>query len=95
MCLEQLWDGVFWPVKAQQLNVISCNRIGVTKASTQDIAEHHFEIEKKCEDFSVKEILKKMYMIDFNKPSLKDEHLIIWKFEGISIPRPRRDVLDW
>ena len=57
--------------------MISCNRIGVTKASTQDIAEHHFEIEKKCEDFSVKEILKKMYMIDFNKPSLKDEHLII------------------
>ena len=35
------------PMKAQQLDVVSCNRIGVTKAGAEDTAEHHFEIEKK------------------------------------------------
>ena len=49
------------PMKAQQLNVISCNRISVMRAGTEDILEHHFEIEKKCEDFDAKETLKKMY----------------------------------
>ena len=28
--------------------------------------EHHFE--KGCEDIGVKEMLKKMYMTDFNEP---------------------------
>ena len=36
------------------------------------MAEHHFEIEKGCEDIDVKEMLKKMYMTDFNEPCLKD-----------------------
>ena len=58
---------VVGPMKAQQLDVISCNRIGVMKAVTQDTAEHHFEIEKECENFGVKEMLKKMYMTDFNE----------------------------
>ena len=48
------------PIKAQQQDVISCNGIGVIRAITQDTAEHHFESEKKCEDFGVKEMLKKM-----------------------------------
>ena len=75
---------VFGPMKVHQLDVISCNRIGVIKAGTQDTAEHHFEIEKKCEDFGVKEMLKKMYMIDFNEPSLRSDHPITGKLEGIS-----------
>ena len=36
------------------------------------MAEHHFEIEKGCEDIGAKEMLKKMYMTDFNEPCLKD-----------------------
>ena len=75
---------VVGPMKAQQLDLISCNRIGVMKAGTQDTAEHHFEIEKKYENFGVKEMLKKMYMIDFNEPSLRSDHPIIGKLEGIS-----------
>ena len=71
-------------MRVQQLDVNSCNRIGVMKAGTQDTAENNFEIEKKCEDFGVKEILKKMYMIDFNEPSLRSDHPIIGKLEGIS-----------
>ena len=31
------------------------------KVGTQDTGEHHFEIEKKSEDFGAKEMLKKMY----------------------------------
>ena len=54
------------------------------KAGTQDTAEHYFEIEKKIEDLGVREILKKMYMIDFNEPSLRNDVPIIGKFEGIS-----------
>ena len=74
---------VVGPMKAQQLSVISCNRISVTRAGTEDIAEHHFEIEKKCEDFDAKEMLKKTYMIDFNEPSIRSHHPIIGKLEGI------------
>ena len=74
---------VVGPIKAQQLSVISCNRISVARAGTEDIAEHHFEIEKKCEDFDAKEMLKKMYMIDFNEPSIRSHHPIIGKLEGI------------
>ena len=64
-------------MKAQQLDVILCNRIGVMKAGTQDTAEHHFEIEKKFKDHVVKEMPKKMYIIDFNEPSLRNDHPII------------------
>ena len=34
------------PMKDQQLDAISCNRIGVIKTGPQDTAQHHFEIEK-------------------------------------------------
>ena len=64
-------------MKAQQLNVISCKRIGVMKAGTHETAEHHFEIEKKSEDFGEKEMLKKMYMIDFTEASLRSGHPIL------------------
>ena len=37
---------VIGQMKAQQLNVISCNRIGIMKAGTKDTAECHFEVEK-------------------------------------------------
>ena len=36
------------------------------------MAEHHLEIEKGCEDIGAKEMLKKMYMTEFNEPCLKD-----------------------
>ena len=36
------------------------------------MADHHFNIEKGCKDIGVKEILKKMYMTNFNEPCLKD-----------------------
>ena len=76
------------PMKVLQVNVISSNRIVVMKADTQDTAEYHFEIENKCEDFGVKEMLKKTYMIDFNKPSFND-HSIIRTNEGISYKHKR------
>ena len=50
------------PISSQQFDLISCNRIGIMKASTQDKAEHHLEIEKKLGEFGVKEMLKKCIM---------------------------------
>ena len=43
---------VVGPMKTQQLDLISCNRIGVMKASPQDTAEHQFEIEKKLKNLA-------------------------------------------
>ena len=63
---------VVGPIKAQCHNAVSCNRIAVIKADSGKMAEHHFEIEKGCEDIGEKEMLKKMYMTDFNEPCLKD-----------------------
>ena len=72
MLSEQYWVGVVGPIKAQCHIVVSCNRLAVIKADSGKMAEHHFEIEKGCEDIGEKEMLKKMYMTDFNKPCLKD-----------------------
>ena len=63
---------VVGPIKAQCHNVVSCNRIAVIKVDSGKMAEHHFEIEKGCEDIGGKEMLKKMYMTDFIEPCLKD-----------------------
>ena len=63
---------VVGPLKAQCYNVASCNQIVVIKADSAKMAEHHFEIEKGCEDIDVKEMLKEMYMTDFSEPCLKD-----------------------
>ena len=63
---------VVGPIKAQFHNVVSCNRIAVIKADSGQMADHHFNIEKGCKDIGVKEILKKMYMTNFNEPCLKD-----------------------
>ena len=60
------------PIKAQCHNAVSCNPIAAIKADSRKMAEHHFEIEKGCEDIGVKEMLKKMYMTDFNEPCLND-----------------------
>ena len=60
------------PIKAQCHNAVSCNPIAAIKADSRKMAEHHFEIAKGCEDIGVKEMLKKMYMTDFNEPCLKD-----------------------
>ena len=75
---------VVGPVKPQCHNVVSCNRIAIVKADSGKMAEHHFEIEKRCEDISVKEMLKKMYMIDFNEPCLKDADPVTKRLKEIS-----------
>ena len=45
---------VVGPIKAQCHNAVSCNRIAVIKADSGTMGEHHFEIEKGCEDIGVK-----------------------------------------
>ena len=47
---------VVGPIKAQSHSAVSCNRIAVIKADSGKMAEHHFEIEKGCEDIGVEEM---------------------------------------
>ena len=72
------------PIKAECHNVVSCNRIAVIKADSGKMAEHHFEIEKGCEDIGAKEMLKEMYMNDFNEPCLKSADPVTKGFKEIS-----------
>ena len=53
MLSEQYWVGVVGPIKAQCHIVVSCNWLAVIKADSGKMAEHHFEIEKGCEDIGV------------------------------------------
>ena len=48
------------PIKAQCHNLVSCNQIVVIKVDSGKMAGHHFEIQKRCKDIGVKEMLKKM-----------------------------------
>ena len=80
---------VVGPIKAQCHNVVSCNRIAVIKADSGKMAEHHFEIEKGCKDTGVKEMLKKMYMTNFNEPCLKDADLVTKGLKEISYKEKR------
>ena len=60
------------PIKAQCHNIVSCNRTAVIKADSGKMTEHHFEIEKGCENIGVKVMSKKIYMTDFNESCLQD-----------------------
>ena len=63
---------VVGPTKVQCHNPVLYNKIAVTKADKEKMAEDYFEIKKGCKNIGVKEMLKKMYMTDFNEPCLKD-----------------------
>ena len=66
---------------------LRCCVVGLIKAQQSWYARYcriSFWIEKKCEDFGLKKMLKKMYMIDFNEPSVRRDHPIIVKLGGIS-----------
>ena len=62
---------VVGPIKAQCHNAVSCNQIKVIKVNSGKMAEHHFDIGKGCKGIGVKEMLKKIYMTDFNELCLK------------------------
>ena len=75
---------VVGPIKAQCHNAVSCNWIRVIKDDSEKLAERYFEIEKGCEDIGVTELLKKMYMTDFNEPCLKDADPVTKRLQEIS-----------
>ena len=80
---------VVGPIKAQCHNAVSCNWITVIKDDSEKIAEHHFEIEKGYEYIGVIEMLKKMYMTDFNEPCLKDADSVTKRLQEISYQNRR------
>ena len=44
---------------------VSCNQIAVLQAENGSIAKHRFQVQNKCEDIGIKEMLRKIYMSDF------------------------------
>ena len=77
------------PIKTQCHNVVLCNWITVTKTDSGKTAEHHCEIEKGCGGIGVKEMLKKMYMTDFNEPCIKDADAFTKGLKEISYENKR------
>ena len=71
-------------IKAEFYDTVSCDWIAVMKADSEKIVVRHFSIEKVGEDIAGKEMIKKMYMTDFNEPSLKDVDPVTRKYKEIT-----------
>ena len=53
------------PIVDEKPDAVSCNRIAVLQAENGSIAKHHFQVQNKCEDLGIKEMLRKIYINDF------------------------------
>ena len=62
---------------------VSCNQIAVLQAENGSIAKH-FQVQNKCEDIGIKEMLRKIYMSDFQDTISEREDSIIGKMSEIS-----------
>ena len=76
---------VVGPIVDEKQDAVSCNRIAVFQAENGSIAKHHFEVQKKCEDIGIKEMLRKIYMSDFQDTSSQIDDSIIGKMSEILI----------
>ena len=63
---------------------VSCNQIAVLQAENGSIAKHRFQVQNKCEDIGIKEMLRKIYMSDFQDTISEREDSIIGKMSEIS-----------
>ena len=64
-------------------DAVSCNWIAVPQAENGSIAKH-FQVQNKCEDIGIKEMLRKIYMSDFQDTISEREDSIIGKMSEIS-----------
>ena len=51
---------------------VSCNQIAVLQAENGSIAKH-FQVQNKCEDIGIKEMLRKIYISDFQDTILNEK----------------------
>ena len=75
---------VVGPIVDEKQEAVSSNRIAVFQAGNRSVAKHHFEVQNKCEDIVIKEMLRKIYASDFQDTSSQREDSIIGKMSGIS-----------
>ena len=72
------------PIVDKKPDAVSCNPIAVLQAENGSIAKHHFQVQNKCEDIGIKEMLRKIYMSDFQDTISEREDSIIGKMSEIS-----------
>ena len=65
-------------------DVISCNRIAVQDAGTKQISRHHFEIQKEVKDTRIRDVMQRMYQLDFIEPRTKFKGLMTNRLDEIS-----------
>ena len=75
---------VVGPIVDKKPDAFSCNWIAVLQAENGSIAKHHFQVQNKCEDIGIKEMLRKIYMSDFQDTTSEREDCIIGKMSEIS-----------
>ena len=74
---------VVGPIIDEKPDAVSCSWIAVLQAENGSIAKHHFQVQNKCEDTGIKEMLKKIYMSDFQDTISDREDSIIGKMSEI------------
>ena len=52
---------------------VSCNQIAVLQAENGSIAKHRFQVQNKSEDIGIKEMLRKIYISDFQDTILNEK----------------------
>ena len=75
---------VVQPIVDEKPDAVSCNQIAVLQAENGSIAKHRFQVQNKCEDIGIKEMLRKIYMSDFQDTISEREDSIIGKMSEIS-----------
>ena len=69
---------VFGPIVDEKPDEVSCIQIAVLQAENGSVTKHHFEVQNKCEDIGIKEMLKNIYMSDFQDTISERENSMIW-----------------
>ena len=68
----------------EKQDAFSCNWIAVLQAESGSVAKHHFEVQNKYEYIGITEMLRKIYMSDFQDTSSQREDSITVKISQIS-----------
>ena len=75
---------VVGPIVDEKPDAVSCSWVAVLQAENASIAKHHFQVQNKCEDIGIKEMLGRIYMSDFQDTISEREDSIIGKMSEIS-----------
>ena len=74
---------VIGPIVDEKPDAVSCNQIAALQAENESIAKHEFQAQNKCEAIGITEMLRKIYMSDFQDIISEREDSIIGKMSEI------------